>query len=174
MAPLDNRYWVPTPVRPYIPHPIEFLPVKFPQPQFAQDIDSDSYDDSEEYLGYASYDDYIDSYMWPDLLPFDTFDYLNELQIPESESIFGNLFGNPILDMEDFILELPVPEDENIFGNLFGNYILLNDWDKNWDVELENNSHGFYGFLFGYGFITSQEDYDEVFGSFPSNSNITT
>ena len=94
MAPLDNRYWVPTPVRPNNPHPLQFLPIEFPQPQVAQqDIDSDSYEDSEEYLGYPSYDDYIDSYVWPDLLPFDTFDYLNELQIPESENIFGNLFA---------------------------------------------------------------------------------
>ena len=88
--------------------------------------------------------------MWPNLLPFDTFDYLNELQILESENIFGNLFGDLILDMEDFILELPISEDENIFVNLFGNYILLDDWDINWDNELENNSQGFYGFLFGY------------------------
>ena len=111
--------------------------------------------------------------MWPDLLPFDTFDYLNELQIPESENIFGNLFGDLILDMEDFILDLPISEDENIFGNLFGDYILLDDWGINWDDEMENNSQGFYGFLFGYGFITSQEEYDEVFGLFLSNSNIT-
>ena len=89
----------------------------------------------------------------------------------EGENIFGNLFGDPILDMEDFILALPIPEDENIFGNLFGDYIFLDGWDNDWDVdiELEQNSHGFYGFLFGYGFITSQEEYDVVFGSFPSN-----
>ena len=134
-----------------------------PQPQ--PDIDSYSYIlDSDEYLGYPSYNDYIDSYMWPEFLPFNSFDHLNEIQILEGENIFGNLFGNPILDMDDFILELPIPEDENIFGNIFGNYIL---GDENWDEELENNhSHGFYGFLFGYGFITSQEEYDEVFGSF--------
>ena len=149
MAPFDSRYWAPTPVRPYIPHPIEFIPIDFPQPQVAQhDNDLDSYDDSEEYLGYPSYDNYIDSCMWSlTLLPFDTFDYLNELQIPEGENIFGNLFGNPILEMEDFILELPIPEDENIFGNLFGNYIVSDGWDENWDEELGSNSHGFYGFF---------------------------
>ena len=77
------------------------------------------------------------------------------------------MFGNPILDMDDFILELLIPEDENILGNIFGNYILWNSWDDNCDEEFENNhSHGFYGFLFGYGFITSQEEYDDVFGSF--------
>ena len=61
--------------------------------------------------------------MWPDPLPFNTVNYLDELQILEGENIFGNLFGDPILDMEDFILELPIPEDENIFGNIFGDYI---------------------------------------------------
>ena len=83
--------------------------------------------------------------MWPDLLPFDTFNYLNGLQIPEAENIFGNLFGDPILDIEDFILELPIPEDENIFGNLFGEYIFSDGWDYNWDeeIELDSNSHGF-------------------------------
>ena len=162
MAPKENPNWVHTHVFPYIPYPTALFPIQFPQPQ--EDIDLDSYDDSEEYLGYPLYDDYTDSYVWPNLLPFHTFDYLNELQIPESENIFGNLFGDPILDMEDFILELPIPENENIFGNLFGDYIL---GDENWDDELEiNHSHGFYGFLFGYGFITSQEEYDEVFGSF--------
>ena len=170
MVPLDNRYWAPTPVRLNNPHPLQFLPIEFPQPQVAQqDIDLDSYEDSEEYLGYPLYNYHIDSYVWLDLLPFDTF----ELQIPESENIFGNLFGDLILDMEDFILELPISEDENIFGNLFGDYFLSDDWDINWDNELENNSLGFYGFLFGYGFITSQEEYDEVFGSFLLNSNIT-
>ena len=109
-----NPNWVHTHVFPYIPYPAALFPVQFPQPQ--EDIDLDSYDDSEEYLGYPSYDDYIDSYMWPNL-PFHTFDYLNELQILESENIFGNLFGDPILDMDDFMLELPIPESENIFGN---------------------------------------------------------
>ena len=80
---------------------------------------------------------YLDCYMWPDLLPFDTFNYLDELPIPQGENIFGNMFGDPILDMEDFILELPIPEDENIFGNLFGDYILLDGWDDNWDEEIE-------------------------------------
>ena len=64
MAPLDNTYWVPTPVRPYIPHPIEFEPDDFFQPQIGQDdYEWDTYDDSEEYLGYPSYDDYIDCYV---------------------------------------------------------------------------------------------------------------
>ena len=92
----------------------------------------------------------------------------------KSENIFGNLFGDPILDMEDFILELPIPEDENCFGNLLGDYILLDGWDGNWDekIKLESQSYGFYGFLFGYGFITSQEEHDVVFGSFPSNITI--
>ena len=138
-------------------------------------------DDSEEYLGYPSYDNYIDCYMWLELIPFNRFDYLNELHIMESGNIFGNLFGNPILDMEDFILEVTIPEDENIFRNLFGNYIL---GDENWDEDLElanNHSHGFYRFLFGYGFIHSQEQYDEVFGIISclplkciQNSNIKT
>ena len=116
-------------------------------------------------------DDYIDCYIWPEYMPFDTFNYLDEIPIPEGENIFGNLFGDPILDMEDFILELPIPEDENIFGNLFGGYIFSDGWDDDWDVdiELEPNSHGFYSFLFGYGFITSQEEHDAVIGSFPSN-----
>ena len=133
MAPLDNRYWAPTPVRLYIPHPIEFIPNNFPQQQFGQQ-DHDS-DDSEEYLGYPSYEDYIDCYVWSNPLPFNTFNYLDELQILEGENIFGNLFGNPILDMEDFILELPILEDENIFGNIFGDYIFFDDWDENWDKE---------------------------------------
>ena len=88
------------------------------------------------------------------------------------------MFGDPILDMEDFILEVPIPEDENIFGD----YILV---DENWDEDLElanNHSHGFYGFFFGYGFIHSQEECDEAFGSFHpppplkyiQNSNIKT
>ena len=104
-------------------------------------------------------------------MPFNTFNYLDEIPIPEGENIFGNLFGNPILDMEDFILELPIPEDENIFGNLFGDDIFSDGWDDDWDVDikLEPNSHGFYSFLFGYGFITSQEEHDAVIRSFPSN-----
>ena len=172
MAPLDNTYWAPTPVGPYIPHPIEFEPDNFFQPQIGQDDHEwDIYDDSEEYLGYPSYDDYIDCYVWLEPIPFNTFNYINELLIPEGENIFGTLFGDPILDMEDFILELPIPEDENIFGNLFGDYIFLGGRDDNWDkeIELESQSHGFYGFLFGYGFITSQEEHDKVFGSFRSN-----
>ena len=122
-------------------------------------------------MGYPPYDDYIDCYVWPEPIPFNTCNYINELLIPEGENIFGTLFGNPILNMEDFILELPIPEDENIFGNLFGDYIFLDGWDDNWDkeIELESQSHGLYGFLFGYGFITSQEEHDEVFGSFRSN-----
>ena len=106
MGPKENTNWVPAPVYRYIPYSTALFPIKFPQSQ--QDIDLDSYDNSEEYLGYLLYDDYIDCYMWPELIPFNTFDYVNELQILESENIFGNLFGNPILDMEDFILEVPI------------------------------------------------------------------
>ena len=124
MAPLDITYWVPTPVTAYIPHTIEFDPEDFPQQQFGQDHNTDTYDDTKEFLGYPSYEAYIDCYMWPKYMPFITFNYLDELPIPKGENIFGNLFGDPILDMEDFILELPIPEDENIFGNLFGIYIL--------------------------------------------------
>ena len=92
----------------------------------------DGYLDSDQYLGYPSYHDYIDSYLWLEFLAFNSFDYLNEIQILEGGNIFGNLFGDPILDMGDLILELPIPEDEDIFGNIFGDYIL---WDKNWDEE---------------------------------------
>ena len=116
MAPLDSTYWVPVPVTAYIPHPIEIDQEDFPQ-QFAQGyVISDTFDDNEEFFRYASYEDYIDCYVWPDYLPFEMFNYLDEIPIPEGENIFGNLFGDPILDMEDFILELPIPEDENIFG----------------------------------------------------------
>ena len=128
---------MPSPVTAYIPHPIEFDPEDFPQQQFGQDHNSETYGNSEEFLRYPSYEAYLDCYIWPDLLPFDTFNYLDELPIPQGENIFGNKFGNPILDMEDFILELPIPEDENIFGNLFGDYILLDGWDNNWDEEIE-------------------------------------
>ena len=77
MGPKENANWVPMPVYPYIPYPTALFPVQFPQSQ--QDIDLDSYDESEEYLGYPSYNNYIDCYVWPELIPFNTFDYLNEL-----------------------------------------------------------------------------------------------
>ena len=139
MAPKENPKWVPTPVYPHFLYPTALVPIQLPQPQ--PDIDLDSDLDSDEYLGYPFYDNYIDSYTWLDFLPFNSFDYLNQIQILEGENIFGNLFGDPILEMDDFILEFPIPEDESIFGNLFGDYIL---GDENWDEELENNhSHGF-------------------------------
>ena len=172
MAPLDSTYWAPTPVTAYIPHPIEINEEDFPEKQFVQCYNiSDTYNDNESFFGYASYDDYINCYVWPEYMSFNMFNYLDEILIPEGENIFGNLFGDPILDMEDFILALPIPEDENIFGNLFGDYIFSDGWDNDWeiDIELELNSHGFYGFLFGYGFITSQEEHDAVFGLYPSN-----
>ena len=101
----------------YIPYPIEIDQEDFPQQQSAQGYDIlDTYDNNEAFFRYASYEDYIDCYIWPNYLPFDTFNYLDKIPILEGENIFGNLFGNPVLDMEDFILELPIPEDENILG----------------------------------------------------------
>ena len=81
MAPLDIRYWAPTPVTLYIPNPIEFDPNDFSQQQFGQQNHNlDTYDDSEEYLGYPSYKAYIDCFVWPNLLPFDTFNYGQQLR----------------------------------------------------------------------------------------------
>ena len=117
MTPLDGTYWVPAPVTAYIPHPIEINQEDFSQQQFAQGYDiSDMYDNNEEFFRYASYEDYIDCYVWPDYLPFDTFNYLDEVQILEGENIFGNLFGDPILDMENFILDFPFLKMKTFLG----------------------------------------------------------
>ena len=100
MVPKENSNWAPTPVYPYIQHPTVLFPIQpepLPQPQPAIDSDDNSdVNSDEEYLGYPSFKDYLYSCVWLETVPFNSFEYLNEIQIPKNENIFGNLFGNPI------------------------------------------------------------------------------
>ena len=108
MAPKEIPNWLPTPVYPYIQYPTVLFPVQpQPLPESQPAIDSDDssdVDSDEEYLGYPSFKYYLYSYVQPEPVPFNSFDYLNEIQIPESENIFGNLFGDPIFGTYHIIL----------------------------------------------------------------------
>ena len=171
MAPKENPNWVPTPVYLYIQYLTVVFPIQpdpLPQPQPAIDSDDNSNVDSdEEYLGYPSiYYLYFlcvartctIQFLWLSKQNTNPRKWKHIWQLVR-QSYFGH--------GRFFFLRLPIPEDENIFGNLFGNHILFNGWDENQEEKLENDhAHGFYRLLFGYGFVTSPEEFDEVFGSF--------
>ena len=77
----------------------------------------------------------------------------------ESENLFGNLFGDLILDMEDFFWALPIPEGENMFGNLEMKLILMvgvKTGMRNWkNVTL-------WDLFFGVGFITCLAYFNQI------------